>query len=132
MHSPDFSIPQEVENQLRICPVTEEAVWLNEEGQLLPCEVKHEVVAPEFLPGNAAKLVFFSQQKYVTMRYAPASYGKTSIKLYQTKESAWESACLDAVSELGLSNTQIIIQSIVTQIINKATKLIHSLNWWFI
>ena len=125
MHSPDFSIPQEIENLLRICPVTEDAVWLNEEGQLLPCEVSHEVVAPEFLPGNAAKLVCFSQQKYVTI-------GRTPIKLYTTKESAWESACLDAVSELGLSNTQIITKSIVTQVINKATKLIHSLNWWLI
>ncbi|MEG3935755.1 MULTISPECIES: hypothetical protein [unclassified Microcoleus] len=125
MHNPDFSIPQEVENQLRICPVIEEAVWLNEEGQLLPCEVKHEVVAPKFLPGNAAKLVCFSQQKYVTI-------GVTPIKLYTTKESAWESACLDAVSDLGLSNTQIITQPIVTQVIDKATKLIQSLNWWLI
>jgi hypothetical protein len=125
MHSPDFSIPQEVENLLRICPVTEEALWLNDEGQLLPCEVSHEVVAPEFLPGNAAKLVCFSQQKYVTI-------GKTSIKLYQTKESAWESACLDAVSELGFSNTNTLTKSIVTQVINKATQLIHSLNWWLI
>ncbi|MEG4445256.1 hypothetical protein QUB47_31260 [Microcoleus sp. AT9_B5] len=125
MHSPDFSIPQEVENQLRICSVIEEASWLNEEGQLLPCEVSHEVVAPQFLPGNAAKLVCFSRQKYVTI-------GKTPIKLFQTKESAWESACLDAVSELGLSNTQIITKSIVSQIINKATQLIHSLNWWLI
>ncbi|MEG4248683.1 hypothetical protein [Microcoleus sp. Pol10D4] len=132
MHNPDFSIPQEVENQLRICTVIEEASWLNEEGQLLPCEVSHEVVAPQFLPGNAAKLVCFSRQKYVTMRYAPASYGKTPIKLFQTKESAWESACLDAVSELGLSNTQIITKSIVTQVTNKATQLIHSLNWWLI
>ncbi|MEG3907815.1 hypothetical protein [Microcoleus sp. POL10_C6] len=125
MHSPDFSIPQEVENLLRICSVIEEASWLNEEGQLLPCEVSHEVVAPQFLPGNAAKLVCFSQQKYVTI-------GLTPIKLFQTKESVWESACLDAVSELGLSNIQIITQPIVTQVIDKATKLIQSLNWWLI
>jgi hypothetical protein len=125
MHTPDFPIPQEVENLLRICPVTEEAVWLNDEGQLLPCEVSHEVVAPEFLPGNAAKLVCFSQQKYVTI-------GKISIKLYQTKESAWKSACLDAVSELGFSNTNILTTSNVTQIINKAITLVDDLNWWLI
>ncbi|MEG4397340.1 hypothetical protein [Microcoleus sp. BROC3] len=124
MHSPDFSISQEVENLLRICPVIEEASYLNK-GQLLPCEVNHEVVAPEFLPGNAEKLVCFSRQKYVTI-------GVTPIKLFQTKESAWESACLDAVSELGLSNTQIITQPIVTQVIEKATQLIQSLNWWLI
>lgn len=125
MKSPEFSIPQEVENLLRICPVTEEALWLNDEGQLLPCEVSHEVVAPKFFTGHAANLVCFSQQKYVTI-------GKISIKLYKTKESAWESACLDAVSELGFSNTNTLTKSIVTQVINTASNLINSLNWWLI
>ncbi|MEG4350273.1 hypothetical protein QUA74_11075 [Microcoleus sp. LAD1_D3] len=125
MHNPDFSIPQEVEKQLRICLVIEEASWINPEGELVPCEVNHEVVAPHFFPGNAAKLVCFYQQKYVTI-------GKTPIKLFLNKDSAWESACLDAVSELGLSNTPIISKSIVTQVINKATLLSQSLNWWLI
>ena len=62
MYSPDFSIPQEVENLLRICPVTEEALWLNDEGQLSPCEVNHEVVAPEFLPATQRNW-FFSLNK---------------------------------------------------------------------
>ncbi|MEG5036232.1 hypothetical protein [Microcoleus sp. AT3-D2] len=125
MHSPDFSIPQEVEKQLRICPVIEEASWINGEGQLVPCEVNHEVVAPQFLTGKAEKLICFSRQKYVTI-------GLTPIKLFLNKDSAWESACLDAVSELGLSNTPIISKSSVTQVINTATQLIQSLNWWLI
>ncbi|MEG5063060.1 hypothetical protein QUB33_05490 [Microcoleus sp. B3-A4] len=125
MHNPDFSIPQEVEKKLRICLVIEEASWINPEGELVPCEVNHEVVAPQFLPGKAEKLICFSRQKYVTI-------GLTPIKLFLNKDSAWESACLDAVSELGLSNTQIISKSIVTQVINKATLLIQSLNWWMI
>ena len=122
MHNPNFSIPPEVENKLRICIVIEEASWLCD-GELLPCEVKHEVVAPQFLTGNPQKLVCFSRQKYVTIGLIP-------IKLFQTKESAWESACLDAVSDLGLSNTQVITQPIVTQVVNKATQLIQTLNWW--
>jgi hypothetical protein len=125
MHTPDFPIPQEVENLLTIRSVTEEALWLNNEGQLLPCEVNHEIVAPKFFSGNAAKLVAFSQQKYVTS-------GKISIKLYQTKESAWKSACLDAISELGFLNTNILTTSNVTQIINKAITLVDDLNWWLI
>ncbi|MEG4084647.1 hypothetical protein [Microcoleus sp. POL10_C6] len=122
MHNPDFLIPPEVEKKLRICTVIEEASWLCE-GQLVPCEVNHEVVAPQFLTGKAEKLICFSRQKYVTI-------GLTPIKLFLTKESAWESACLDAVSDLGLSNTQVITKSIVTQVVNKATQLIQTLNWW--
>jgi len=131
MHNPDFSIPPEVENKLRICTVIEEASWLCD-GELVPCEVNHEVVAPQFFTGKAEKLICFSRQKYVTI-------GLTPIKLFLTKESAWESACLDAVSDLGLSNIQIITQPlaqpserIVTQVVNKATKLIQTLNWWMV
>ena len=125
MHNPHFSISHEVENLLRICTVIEEASSINKDGELVPCEVKHQVVAPQFLPGNAANLVAFSAQRYVTTGFTP-------IKLFQTKQNAWESACLTAISDLGFSTAQTITDSIATQVTNKAIKLIKSLNWWLI
>lgn len=119
-------MPKEIEELLRVLLVAEEALWLDTEGELSPCEVNHEVVAPDFIPGDAAKLVFFSAHNYVTI-------GGKSIKLYQSKKSAWLSACFDAAYELGfLNRIDSATKKIVTQVINKATELINSLKWWAI
>ncbi|WP_172190622.1 hypothetical protein [Microcoleus asticus] len=135
MNSLNLPIPEKVEQQLRLLPATDEGLKLNnhpERGEeLVPCEVTHEIVAPDFFPGNTAKLVFYATQNYVTMAHSrPASYGETPLTIYESKESAWRDACFDACFELGLLNR--IDDTVTNRIIEKATKLINSLKWWAI
>jgi hypothetical protein len=127
MNSLNLPIPEKVEQQLRLLPVTDEGLKLNdrpERGEeLVSCEVTHEIVAPDFIPGDAAKLVFYATQNY-------GRIGDTAITIYGSKENALRDACFEACCELGLVNR---IDDILTnRIIEKGTELINSLNRWSI
>jgi hypothetical protein len=114
--------------------VTHEGLKLNDHSErgeeLVSCEVTHEIVAPDFILGDTAKLVFYAIQNYVTI-------GEAAISIYQTKESAWNDACFDARIELGLpylaesnEKSDECDASRKLQITEKATELISSLKWW--
>lgn len=117
MNSPISPRQEKVEQQLRVLPATDsEVLSFNNDRDLASHEDGDVIVAPAFIPGDKAELVFSKTQNYVRL-------GEEQIRIFQSKQDAWEEACF----ELGLVNK---VGNRSDRVIEKATELINSSKWW--
>jgi hypothetical protein len=121
MNSPISPRQEKVEQQLRVLPATDsEVLSFNNERDIASHEDGDVIVARAFIAGDKAELVFSKIQNYVRL-------GEEPIRIFQSKQDAWEEACFEACFELGLVNK---VGNRSDRVIEKATELINSSKWW--
>lgn len=118
-------IPTTVKKMLRQVPVTVSDVvsWNSMDDLMRSHDEGDVIIVPNFIEGSSASLTFSKRKDY-----ARVGVGEKKITLFDTIIEVWECAVYDAAMFLKLKYEQEPLNK--PEVIEKATELINSLDWW--